>query len=122
MAKRYGAAVLCALFFATAVHAAVSQKERDALIAFYNATDGAQWSAHDNWNGAAGTECTWYGVYCDDSQTRVTALSVNYNNVTGTLPPAIGDLSNVTEIQLEGNKLTGSIPLQIASLTHLELL
>ena len=120
MAIRRGAAALCALLLATAVHAAVPQKERDALISFYNATGGASWTAHDNWNGAAGSECTWYGVYCDESESKVVALSLNYNNVTGSIPASIADLSNATTIELQGNALTGLIPTEIASLTPLE--
>lgn len=30
--------------------------EREALIAFYNATDGDNWNNNNGWNGAAGTE------------------------------------------------------------------
>ena len=122
MAIRSGAAALCAIFLATALHGAVSQKERDALTAFYAATGGASWTARDNWNGAAGTECTWYGVYCDESQSKVVGLSLNYNNLTGTIPSSIADLSNVQTIELQGNSLSGTIPSQIASLTQLERL
>lgn len=38
--------------------------ERDALIALYDSTDGANWSDNSNWLGAVGTECTWSGVTC----------------------------------------------------------
>ena len=45
-------------------HAQIPTAERDALIALYNSTDGANWSDSTNWLGAVGTECTWYGVSC----------------------------------------------------------
>ncbi|MER2529260.1 MAG: hypothetical protein ABTR07_15155 [Candidatus Competibacter denitrificans] len=45
--------------------AAIPLAERDALIALYNSTDGDNWTIKTNWNGAAGTECTWAGVTCD---------------------------------------------------------
>ena len=33
--------------------------ERDALIALYNSTDGANWWDNTGWLGAPGTECDW---------------------------------------------------------------
>jgi len=41
--------------------------EREALIALYNATDGATGALQQgkvDWNGAVGTECDWTGVTC----------------------------------------------------------
>jgi len=32
--------------------------ERDALIALYNSTDGANWTDNTSWLGAVGTECS----------------------------------------------------------------
>ena len=45
-------------------HAQVPQIERDALIALYNSTDGANWTDKTGWLGEAGTECSWFGVTC----------------------------------------------------------
>lgn len=42
----------------------VSVKERDALVALYNATGGSHWKNRDGWNGPSGTECEWHGVSC----------------------------------------------------------
>ena len=46
--------------------AQVPQIERDALVALYNSTDGANWTDNTGWLGAAGTECSWFGVACSN--------------------------------------------------------
>ena len=45
-------------------YAQIPQEERDALIALYNSTDGANWKDNTGWMGEAGTECDWKGVTC----------------------------------------------------------
>ena len=45
-------------------YAQIPQIERDALIALYNSTDGANWTDNTGWLGEAGTECSWFGVRC----------------------------------------------------------
>ena len=44
-----------------------STAEREALIALYNSTDGPNWTTNTGWLGESGTECTWYGITCQDS-------------------------------------------------------
>ena len=41
-------------------HSQVPAIERAALIALYDATNGAAWTDNTDWLGAEGTECTWY--------------------------------------------------------------
>eukprot|EP00546_Thalassionema_frauenfeldii_P002499 CAMPEP_0178935198 /NCGR_PEP_ID=MMETSP0786-20121207/24367_1 /TAXON_ID=186022 /ORGANISM="Thalassionema frauenfeldii, Strain CCMP 1798" /LENGTH=764 /DNA_ID=CAMNT_0020613229 /DNA_START=20 /DNA_END=2315 /DNA_ORIENTATION=+ len=42
------------------------------------------WGNNDNWMSSL-TECTWYGITCDDSN-RVNATDLRQNRVTGTFP------------------------------------
>ena len=49
---------------AGASYAQIPQIERDALIALYNSTDGANWTDNTGWLGEAGTECSWFGIRC----------------------------------------------------------
>ena len=101
-----------------------SYAERIALIAFYNSTNGAGWTNSTNWLGVPGTECTWRGVVCDAGGTTVIQLILANNNLTGTLPPEIGQLTNLNLLALGLNHLAGSIPTQLGnltSLTHLDL-
>jgi hypothetical protein len=77
------------------VHAAIPTSERDALIAVYSNTGGASWTDSTGWNGAAGTECTWFGVTCDAGETTVVELDLNTNNLVGTIPVEMGNLVNL---------------------------
>ena len=105
---------LVAVFCVDAV-AAIPQSEHDALVAFFNSTGGNNWTDHTGWNGQSGTECTWFGVECDDSGSTVVSLLLANNGLSGTLP-TLGGLSNLQQFYVQDNALHGTIP----SLTALE--
>jgi Leucine-rich repeat (LRR) protein len=104
--------------------------EREALIAFYNSTAGDNWFNNNGWKtpplesdgfAAYGTEGTWYGVTVTDW--HVSRLKYWANNLDGTLPPEIEDLSYLEKLELVLNfNLTGSIPAVLGYLNNLELL
>ena len=50
---------------------------------------------------------------------NTTTLSLQDNQLTGEIPPAIGSLTNLTHLYLQDNQLTGEIPPEIGNLTHL---
>ena len=106
------------------VHVTVSglpnymEQDSLALVALYNSTDGANWTHHDNW--LSGPVSTWYGVTVNNN--RVTGLDLHQNNLTGTIPQEIGDLTNLTRLSLYDNQLAGSIPNEIRNLTNLNYL
>jgi len=126
--------------------AAVPAGERGALVDLYNQTGGANWNDSTGWLEAPGTECTWYGITCDETETAVVGLSFNTNNLdgaipsslsnltslryadfsdnalTGTIPASLGTLANLEELALSNNQLTGSIPSSLGSLTQLTYL
>ena len=54
--------------------------------------------------------------------TNLTHLQLNNNELSGEIPPAIGNLTNLTYLYLGGNQLTGEIPLEIGNLTNLTYL
>src|SRR6185369_13435970 len=99
-----------ALLVAAGAHAAVPPSQRDALVALYQSTNGQEWVAKLNWLGAAGTECDWYGVTCDDGKENIAVISLTFNNLKGTLPPAIGALTKLRVLNLSENHLSGAIP------------
>ena len=98
-------------------YAAIPTIEREALIAFYNSTDGDNWRFNTGWNSALGTECTWYGVTC--SGDHVTRLYLSYNQLIGNIPADLGNLTNLQILWLGGNQLTSSIPAELGNLTNL---
>ena len=97
--------------------AQIPQVERDALIALYNSTDGANWSDNTNWLGAVGTECTWYMVFCAGG--HVEGLHLSSNQLSGVIPPELGNLSTLGALYLWSNQLSGVIPPELGSLSSL---
>ena len=55
------------LFCGGYAHAAVPITERAVLLDIYTSTNGAGWINSAGWNGASGTERSWYGVGCGGS-------------------------------------------------------
>ena len=92
----------------------------DALIAFYNATNGPEWKYGNNWLSHSPVE-TWHGIVTDD-QDRVTEINLFDNGLTGSIPPEVGELSELKGLHLESNELMGSIPAKIGQLHNLETL
>ncbi len=96
-----------------------TQNARDVLVALYNATGGANWTNNTNWL-TDNDISTWYGVGVSNG--LVTSLKLNLNNLTGDIPAALGNLTNLESLVLVGNSLTGAIPPQLGNLTSLEVL
>ena len=94
--------------------------DKDALMAFYNATDGPNWANNTNWLSDE-VIAEWYGV-ATDNNLYVSGLSLHRNNLTGTIPPEIGQLQELRSLHLSENRLTGSIPPEIGQLGNLSYL
>jgi hypothetical protein len=102
-----------------AAQAAISAGERTVLLNLYTSTNGASWTTSTHWNGAAGTECTWFGITCDGALTTVTEIVLPTNNLTGSLPSDLNNLTNLTNFSVAGNQLSGAIP-ALSGLTALQ--
>ncbi len=89
-----------------------------ALVALYNATNGPGWATRTNW--LTGPIDTWSGVNVVSD--RVSALSLHDNQLTGTLPSEIGNLTALTSMVIHTNQITGSIPASIGNLSGLTTL
>ncbi len=97
----------------------VTQEQYDALVAFYNETDGTNWHNNTNWLSDEPVS-KWYGVIVSDK--NVVKLSLNHNNLSNTIPEGIGNLKHLTVLELNSNRLSGTIPNEIGMLTNLEQL
>ena len=91
--------------------------DRAALMALYNATDGANWSRSDNWGTDAPLD-QWYGVRVDRNG-RVLDLGLSVNNLSGSIPPELANLASLERLILNLNPLTGSIPPELGNLANL---
>jgi Leucine-rich repeat (LRR) protein len=92
--------------------------ECNALVALYNSTGGANWTNHTGWL-QTDTPCSWYAVSCENSGSHVTYLYLENNNLVGSIPPELGNLSNLYWLGLNSNQLTGAIPSSLGNLTTL---
>ncbi|QWX84828.1 T9SS type B sorting domain-containing protein [Cellulophaga sp. HaHaR_3_176] len=102
---------------------------RAALVALYNATDGPNWVNNTNWNTTAPLS-TWYGVTINSNGCVVgidlndTNISTGSNNLSGTLPIEMADLTELTYLDLYDGNLNGSFPdflLTLDKLVYLNL-
>ena len=94
-----------------------------ALVALYEATDGANWSENANWSNVdtmptAEELDAWYGVTVSNG--RVTGLSLSGNQLTGPVPPELGNLASLELLSLDDNELTGPVPPELGNLASLE--
>ena len=97
-----------------------SGEEKAALVALFEATDGYNWWISDNWMNGDPCMQSWYGVTCD--QGKVIRLDLSWNDLTGSIPEQLGQLTNLQSLNLLGNQLTGPIPEQLGQLTNLQTL
>ena len=96
------------------------EMDRAALVALYDATDGPNWLNTTNWltDTPLGE---WHGVVTDEGG-RVTALILQRNQLSGTIPSQLENLTSLETLVLQHNQLSGTIPSQLENLTSLEVL
>ena len=102
----------------TSVIEKVTNPDRDALIAFYNATDGPNWTYTWDLNKDMNT---WPGITLYPNG-RVRYIQLDSRNLVGEIPDEIGNLSELEIIRLGRNELIGEIPTQLGSLLKLRTL
>ena len=120
------------------VPAPPSSSDRAALIALYNDTGGARWinnlQERETWQvDDSGSDLDdWYQVSAHDrgpAQGRVKYLVLEFdNNLHGTLPSLLGNLTEALVLSIKGNErdgrslpgLRGSIPGELGNLTALQ--
>ncbi len=118
--------------------------ERDALIAFYNATGGDNWKRKDNWCSDKPVN-EWYGITCESgfvnglymfdnnlngmlpvelaNLSQLQFLEINHNyQLSGELPPELGNLTKLITLVVPYNNFSGVIPPELGNLVNLELL
>ena len=65
------------------------ETDKEALIALYNATNGASWDENDNWLTVAPLD-EWHGVTTDDNG-RIVELVLVGNQLSGCVPSSLQD-------------------------------
>jgi len=97
--------------------AQISNSEKQALQDLYTSTNGDSWNTSWDLNQPA---TDWQGVTIKDD--KVISISLLFNNLEGTIPNSIGQLTNLENLELSFNKLEGSIPSEIGNLKNLKVL
>ncbi|MYN65424.1 MAG: hypothetical protein F4X11_10400 [Acidobacteria bacterium] len=90
--------------------------DREILEIFYDATGGPNWTNSDNWLSDTPLR-DWFGVYADGE--RLEHLFLSGNNLSGRLPPELGNLGDLTVLWIAENDLGGPIPPELGDLTNL---
>jgi len=98
----------------------VDQADRAALVTLYEATGGPNWIDATNWLSDAPLN-EWYGVTAS-ADDQVGAVSLRSNNLSGTIPPELGNLAELIGLSLAGNDLAGDFPAFLLELPSLQLL
>jgi Leucine-rich repeat (LRR) protein len=108
------------------LYAAIPDEEREALIAFYNATEGDNWYDNSGWktdplevDGFApkGTENKWKGVTVRSG--RVVKLEFVRNGLSGSLPEAVGTFTELESLRLMEPDISGELPPALGKLVKL---
>ena len=94
--------------------------DRAVLEALYDATDGPNWRDSTNWKTGAPLD-EWFGVWTDDAG-RVQELQLGFNRLSGQIPPALGNLTNLETLWFSLNVLSGQIPPALGRLSNLKIL
>lgn len=124
--------------------AAVRERERKALIEFYEALGGHDWIERNFW-GSDRPVGEWHGVTTDadgyvvrltiyDNNLigpmsaaicrleRLNTLHLSFNKISGALPDKLGECRALKNLWVKGNKITGRLPDSVALLPELEYL
>ncbi|XP_020255330.1 protein NSP-INTERACTING KINASE 1-like [Asparagus officinalis] len=75
----------------------------------------------ENWDHDSVDPCSWAMITCS-SENFVTELATPSQNLSGTLSPSIGNLTNLENVLLQNNMISGPIPHEIGKLTNLKTL
>ena len=95
-------------------------RQLSILEALFESTRGAGSTRSGNWLTDASLD-TWYGINVNN-QGRIVALDLGQDNLQGTIPPELGDLSSLRVLELAFNYLTGTIPPELRHLSDLDRL
>ncbi|CAL2258133.1 unnamed protein product [Prunus armeniaca] len=74
-----------------------------------------------NWSTTTSV-CNWAGVVCGARHLRVASLNLLYMDLTGTIPPYLGNLSFLVELDLRNNNFHGTLPHELSYLCRLKFI
>ncbi|KAJ0098858.1 hypothetical protein Patl1_21561 [Pistacia atlantica] len=109
------------LWFRTTVNGLLSAKgvnyEVQALMGIKNSLHDPH-GVLENWDEDAVDPCSWTMVTCSP-ESLVIGLGIPSQNLSGSLSPSIGNLTNLQIVRFNNNSLTGAVPMSLANVTQL---
>lgn len=139
----------CFVAFFGSLSAQIPQSEREALINFYNSTNGTSWPEEYRWNLnkiKSGDISGQFGLQANENNTHVAIISltqaklsgtlpqdlfeklpelqifnIGLNHVGGTIPKGLSKATKLVGINLQSNKFIGKIP-DLSKLKNLRIL
>ena len=94
----------------------IPTSECEALVVLYTITDGDNWTENTDWL-VTNTPCSWFGITCESG--NVLDLSLPNNNLVGSIPTELGNLTALEQLNLSGNQLSGELPIVLTGLINL---
>ena len=95
----------------------------EALHALYESTDGDNWLDNSGWDTTATPTIEelngWFGVQVIHDRVEILLPG---NNLSGMIPPELGQVEGLRNLWLPANELSGSIPHELGQLMELETL
>lgn len=120
----WGSLWLCVLYLLllSAYHPAhaqgdIAQQEYDALVLFYEAMDGDNWTNNSGWL-IGDDPGRWFG--CGGMNDRITGVLLPNNNLVGQLPPELQALERLEWLDLSNNRVHGTIPPEYGSFAYMK--
>ncbi|KAJ6735212.1 hypothetical protein OIU79_002308 [Salix purpurea] len=115
--QRMGLLLVFLAGFSSIFHFANSQASPDAEVMFslkksLNVPDSLGWSDPD--------PCNWNHVVCSDEK-RVTRIQIGHQNLQGTLPSNLQNLTQLERLELQYNNISGPLP-SLNGLSSLEVI
>ena len=99
--------------------------QRYVLRVLYHSTGEVKWanSAPITWF-LASRVCQWpevgsWGIFCDDDGQKVVRIDLGNDNLQGSIPSELGELTVLTNLGLSSNSITGTIPPELGQLAAL---
>lgn len=83
------------------------------LVDLYNSTNGPNWTNNNGWTSSVSSSsclpCQWYGITCDN-QDNIIGIDLYNNNLNGTVPTSLAQLTKLRMLKLMNNNLSGTFP------------
>ncbi|XP_073126999.1 uncharacterized protein [Henckelia pumila] len=94
--------------------------DQSALLALKARVTGDPYGVLRNWS-LSSSVCNWIGVTCGARHHRVISLNVSNMDLTGSIPPELGNLSFLASLDMISNHFSGILPENLARLRRLTL-